>query len=99
MGIFDRFRKKKNAGRSYRRGADPNVIASTTGDLSAIFGNNEGVSETTAVRIATVFRCADIVSSSVAGLGMNVLRRKTVEADGESYQLFSVEEKHPLQYL
>jgi HK97 family phage portal protein len=30
---------------------------------------------------------------------MNVLRRKTVEADGESYQLFSVEEKHPLQYL
>lgn len=99
MGIFDRFRKKKNAGQSYRRGADPNVIASTTGDLSAIFGNNEGVSETTAVRIATVFRCADIVSSSVAGLGMNVLRRKTVEADGESYQLFSVEEKHPLQYL
>lgn len=99
MGIFDRFRKKKNDGRSYRRGADPNVIASTTGDLSAIFGNNEGVSETTAVRIATVFRCADIVSSSVAGLGMNVLRRKTVEADGESYQLFSVEEKHPLQYL
>lgn len=99
MGIFDRFRKKKNAGRSYSRGADPNVIASTTGDLSAIFGNNEGVSETTAVRIATVFRCADIVSSSVAGLGMNVLRRKTVEADGESYQLFSVEEKHPLQYL
>lgn len=99
MGIFDRFRKKKNVGRSYRRGADPNVIASTTGDLSAIFGNNEGVSETTAVRIATVFRCADIVSSSVAGLGMNVLRRKTVEADGESYQLFSVEEKHPLQYL
>lgn len=51
------------------------------------------------MRIATVFRCADIVSSSVAGLGMNVLRRKTVEADGESYQLFSVEEKHPLQYL
>lgn len=102
MGIFDRFKRKTKpaaAQRSYQRGADANIIASTSGDLSALFGGDEGVSETTAVRIATVFRCADIVSSSVAGLGMNVLRKKEVEVDGVKYQLFSIDEDHPLQYL
>lgn len=101
MGIFDRFKRKKSAvlERAYRRSADANVLANTMGDLSAIFGSGDGVSEQQAVRIATVFRCADIVSSSVAGLGMNVLRRREVKCDGVDYQLFAIDEDHPLQYL
>lgn len=86
-----------------QRGADPYIIASTSGDLSdnfsAIWGGVEGVSEQMAVRIATVFRCADIVSSSVAGLGINVLRKRTAKVENVSYTLFAVEEEHPLQYL
>ena len=97
MGIFDRFKRKKSTPAN-QRGADANIIASTSGDLSSIFAT-DGVSETTAVRIATVFRCADIVSSSVAGLGINVLRKREVNVDGVSYQLFSVDENHPLMYL
>lgn len=99
MGIFDIFKRSKKTTQRAQRGADPYVLANTMGDVSEIWGSSDGVSEQTAVRIATVFRCADIVSSSVAGLGINVMRRREVLVDGMEYTLFSVDESHPLHYL
>lgn len=97
MGIFGNFGKRMAAALSTpqteRRTGDEAVVASTATDVSEIWGNAvDGISESLAVKIATVFRCADIVSGTVASLGMNLQR---LRAGG----YYATDESDPLNAL
>ena len=85
---FSFHKRNKRNNRGYNvRSADNSVPVTTLGDLSGIFGNKDAAfsgSDESAMKIATVYRCCDIVSSSVAMLDLQLLRRRKLNINGVS---------------
>lgn len=92
---FSFHKRNKRNNRGYNvRSADNSVPVTTLGDLSGIFGGGDAAfsgSDEAAMRIATVYRCCDIVSSSVAMLDLQLLRSRKLNINGESISYMSVD--------
>lgn len=92
MKLMNLFRKKQK-----RSSGDVEInINTSSDDVSQVFGDGVG---SLGMKIATVYRCVDIVSSTVAHLGLNVYRRKFEDIDGVKVPYFSVDENNAIDAL
>jgi HK97 family phage portal protein len=92
MKLMNLFRKKQK-----RSSGDVEInINTASDDVSQVFGDGVG---SLGMKIATVYRCVDIVSSTVAHLGLNMYRRKFEDIDGVKVPYFSVDENNAIDAL
>ena len=86
---------KRKESQVIKREADSEVLDTTSIDLTSIFGT-DGSNASLAVKVATVFRCADIVSGTVAALGLNLLKRKSVKIGSVTHYYYVIDGADPL---
>lgn len=100
MNYFRRIGNWFGGRKNYRsqnnsQGDRPIIITTNDHDMSDIFGVS-GSDNTLAMKVATVYRCVDILSSDVAMLSMRLMRRRTSTIDGERVSYFLPDEEMQL---
>ena len=81
-----------------KRGGSGNVVINNTSTILTTWPF-ESATDDIAMKIATVFRCVDIVSSAVASMGLQVKQRRTTNINGVQSSWFEVDTFHPLYNL
>ena len=81
-----------------KRDGSGNVVINNTSTILTTWPF-ESATDDIAMKIATVFRCVDIVSSAVASMGLQVKQRRTTNINGVQSSWFEVDTFHPLYNL